>query len=192
MKVEDGSLRIRSTRTAHAYVGRRRRGAGRCARDSSTPATWSSCAATDIISSDGAAASSISAASRFIRKKSKPSSTGMPRCACRAPNRGAARSPAPSWSPMSFWPTATTPAAATKSAIEILADCRASLASYKVPAVIRFVPSLDITRGRKAGPARCIMFWSPEAAAASALPSREGLPRPATMSSRWRGAKATN
>ncbi len=27
----------------------------------------------------------------------------------------------------------------------ILADCQASLASHKVPAVIRFVPSLDVT-----------------------------------------------
>jgi acyl-coenzyme A synthetase/AMP-(fatty) acid ligase len=32
---------------------------------------------------------------------------------------------------------------------QILADCRASLASYKVPAVIRFVPSLDITSAGK-------------------------------------------
>jgi acyl-coenzyme A synthetase/AMP-(fatty) acid ligase len=31
----------------------------------------------------------------------------------------------------------------------ILADCRASLAPYKVPAVIRFVPSLDITAAGK-------------------------------------------
>ena len=32
---------------------------------------------------------------------------------------------------------------------EILADCRASLASHKVPAVIRFVPSLDVTAAGK-------------------------------------------
>jgi acyl-coenzyme A synthetase/AMP-(fatty) acid ligase len=32
---------------------------------------------------------------------------------------------------------------------QILADCKASLASYKVPAVIRFVPSLDITAAGK-------------------------------------------
>jgi acyl-coenzyme A synthetase/AMP-(fatty) acid ligase len=31
----------------------------------------------------------------------------------------------------------------------ILADCRASLASYKVPAVIRFVASLDVTPAGK-------------------------------------------
>jgi acyl-CoA synthetase (AMP-forming)/AMP-acid ligase II len=32
---------------------------------------------------------------------------------------------------------------------EILADCRASLASHKVPAVIRFVPALDVTAAGK-------------------------------------------
>ena len=32
---------------------------------------------------------------------------------------------------------------------QILADCRASLPSYKVPAVIRFVRSLDITAAGK-------------------------------------------
>jgi acyl-CoA synthetase (AMP-forming)/AMP-acid ligase II len=32
---------------------------------------------------------------------------------------------------------------------EILADCRASLAAYKVPAVIRLVPSLDVTAAGK-------------------------------------------
>jgi acyl-coenzyme A synthetase/AMP-(fatty) acid ligase len=31
----------------------------------------------------------------------------------------------------------------------ILADCKASLASHKVPAVIRFVPSLDVTAAGK-------------------------------------------
>ena len=36
---------------------------------------------------------------------------------------------------------------------KILADCRASLAPYKVPAVIRFVPSLDLTAAGKL--ARC-------------------------------------
>src|ERR1700728_487646 len=86
-------------------------------RGSSTPAAWSNGAVTDIISRDGAAASSTSAASRFIRKKSKPSSTGMPGSACRAPNPDAARSPAPSWSPTSFWPKTPTPAGAVRSAI---------------------------------------------------------------------------
>ena len=32
---------------------------------------------------------------------------------------------------------------------EILADCRASLASHKVPAVIKFVSSLDVTAAGK-------------------------------------------
>ena len=62
MKVVDGSLRIRSKRAAHAYVGKQRGRARPTRTASSIPATWSSCAATAIISSAGAAASSISAA----------------------------------------------------------------------------------------------------------------------------------
>ncbi len=42
---------------------------------------------------------------------------------------------------------------------KILADCRAQLASHKVPAVIRFVPVARRDAGRKAGPSRCIMSW---------------------------------
>jgi len=41
----------------------------------------------------------------------------------------------------------------------ILADCRASLAPHKVPAMIKFVTALDVTTAGKAGPTRCIMFW---------------------------------
>jgi acyl-coenzyme A synthetase/AMP-(fatty) acid ligase len=32
---------------------------------------------------------------------------------------------------------------------EILSDCRTSLAPHKVPAIIRFVPSLDMTAAGK-------------------------------------------
>ena len=149
MKVEDGSLADSFDANRPCLCRPKRSGAGRCSKDSSIPATWSNCAETDTISSGGAAASSISAASRFIRKKSKPSSTGMPRSECRAPNRGAARSPAPSWSPMSFWPKAADASRSDEIRDQILADCRASLPSYKVPAVIRFVRSLDITAAGK-------------------------------------------
>ena len=62
MKIEDGSLRIRSARTARALSRRGRRRARATPTASSTPATWSSCAATAITSSAGAAASSMSAA----------------------------------------------------------------------------------------------------------------------------------
>ncbi len=49
MKVEDGSLRIRSRRTAHALCRTECRRAGRRATALSTPATWWSCAAIAII-----------------------------------------------------------------------------------------------------------------------------------------------
>ena len=41
------------------------------------------------------------------------------------------------------------PAASGEIRDKILADCRASLASHKVPAVIRFVPALDVTPAGK-------------------------------------------
>ena len=62
MKIEDGSLRIRSPRTALRYLGADMAPRSRTTTASSTPATWSSCAATATISSAGAAASSMSAA----------------------------------------------------------------------------------------------------------------------------------
>jgi hypothetical protein len=147
MKVEDGSLRIRSKRTAHAYVGRQA-AALTDARDSSTPATWSSCAATATTSSAGAAASSILAASRFIPRKSRRSSTGMPRCGCPAP---IAPQPDHRRHRGRRCDLADGDGADRSDEIrdEILADCRASLASHKVPAVIRFVASLDVTAAGK-------------------------------------------
>ncbi len=42
---------------------------------------------------------------------------------------------------------------------KILADCRAHLAPHKVPAMIKFVPRARHHDGRKAGATRCIMFW---------------------------------
>ena len=42
----------------------------------------------------------------------------------------------------------------------ILADCKASLAPHKVPAVIKFVPVARHHRGREAGPARRLR-WRP-------------------------------
>ena len=57
---------------------------------------------------------------------------------------------------------------------KILADCRASLAPHKVPAMINFVPALDITAAGKLARHRCVMCWSPAAAAASGLRSRAG------------------
>ena len=149
MKVEDGSLRIRSKRTAHAYVGRnaaaadRRRRLRRHRRHGRTARR----------------PLSFRRPPRRHHQYRRPqgSSRGdrgghqpaCRRCGCRAPDRAAARSPAASWSPMSFWPMAATPAASDEIRARILADCRASLAPHKVPAVIKFVPSLDITAAGK-------------------------------------------
>ena len=58
----------------------------------------------------------------------------------------AARSPVRSWSPTSFSPTACDKGRSDEIRNQILADCRASLAPHKVPAVITFVEALDITR----------------------------------------------
>ena len=68
----------------------------------STPATWSSCATAATTSSAGAAASSISAATRFIPRRSRRRSTATRACACRWSRRGTTRSPAPSSSPRSW------------------------------------------------------------------------------------------
>ena len=42
---------------------------------------------------------------------------------------------------------------------KILADCRAQLAPHKVPAMIKFVESLEITAAGKLARSRCIMSW---------------------------------
>ena len=62
MKVEDGSLRIKSARAASRYVGSADLCRSSTPRASSKPETWSSCGMTAIISWGGGAASSMSAA----------------------------------------------------------------------------------------------------------------------------------
>ncbi len=103
MKIEDGSLRIRSSRTAHAMSGGTRL-RYLMLMASLIPATWLNCAESDITLPAGAAVSSTLAVSRFILRKSKPSSTGMRKYGCLAPDRGIARSRVHSWWPMSFSP----------------------------------------------------------------------------------------
>ena len=61
MKVVDGSVRIRSHRTARAPISAPMRRRSPMPRASSTPAIWSSCAASATISSASAATSSTSA-----------------------------------------------------------------------------------------------------------------------------------
>jgi acyl-CoA synthetase (AMP-forming)/AMP-acid ligase II len=148
MKVDDGSLRIRSTRTAHAYVGR------------------NAAALTD---SDGFVDTGDMVERRgeryhFVGRrggimnigglKVHPEEIeavinrhGEVRMSC-AKSR---RSPITGAIVVADVVLANSDDSSRSGAVrdEILANCRASLASYKVPAVIRFVRSLDVTAAGK-------------------------------------------
>ncbi len=71
LKVDDGSLRIRSPRTARRYGSAAPTRRCSTPRDTLTLATWSSAAMTAITSSVAAAESSTSAGSRFIPRRSR-------------------------------------------------------------------------------------------------------------------------
>ena len=181
MKVEDGSLRIRSTRTAHAYVGR------------------NAAALTDAegFVDTGDMVELRGDRYHFVGRRGGIINIGGLKvhpeeieavinrhAEVRMSRARSRRSPITGAIVVADVILADGDSTGRSDEIrdEILADCRASLAPHKVPAVIRFVAVARYDGGRKAGATRCIMFWSPEEAAASASPSRKGLPRPATMS----------
>src|SRR5665213_3631080 len=148
MKVEDGSLRIRSTRTAHAYVGRN---------------------AADLAGSDGFIDSGDMVELRgdryyFVGRRGGIINIGglkvHPEEIEAVINRHAdvrmsrarsRRSPITGGIVVADVILADGDASGRSNEIreQILADCRAALASYKVPAVIKFVPSLDVTPAGK-------------------------------------------
>jgi acyl-coenzyme A synthetase/AMP-(fatty) acid ligase len=148
MKVEDGSLRIRSTRTAHAYVGR------------------NAAALTD---ADGFVDTGDMVERRgdryhFVGRRGGIINIGglkvHPEEIEAVINRHAdvrmsrarsRRSPITGAIVVADVILADGDSAGRGDEIRkaILADCRASLASHKVPAVIRFVPSLDVTAAGK-------------------------------------------
>src|ERR1700722_1659214 len=148
MKVEDGSLRIRSARTARAYVGRR---------------------AVELTDADGFVDTGDMVELRgdryhFVGRRggiinigglkvhpeeieaviNRHSEVRMSRAKSR-------RNPITGAIVVADVILAEGESAGRSDKIrnEILADCRASLASHKVPAVIRFVPSLDVTAAGK-------------------------------------------
>jgi acyl-coenzyme A synthetase/AMP-(fatty) acid ligase len=148
MKVEDGSLRIRSTRTAHAYVGRQ---------------------AAALTDAEGFVDTGDMVARRgdryhFVGRRGGIINIGglkvHPEEIEAVINRHAdvrmsrarsRRSPITGAIVIADVILADGDSAGRSDEIRkaILADCRASLASHKVPAVIRFVPSLDVTAAGK-------------------------------------------
>jgi acyl-coenzyme A synthetase/AMP-(fatty) acid ligase len=148
MDVKDGSLRIRSTRTAHAYVGRN---------------------AADLAGSDGFIDTGDMVELRgdryyFVGRRGGIINIGGLKvhpeeieavinrhAEVRMSRARSRRSPITGGIVVADVILANADASGRSNEIreQILADCRASLASYKVPAVIKFVSSLDITAAGK-------------------------------------------
>jgi acyl-coenzyme A synthetase/AMP-(fatty) acid ligase len=148
MKVEDGSLRIRSKRTAHAYVGRQ---------------------AAALTDADGFVDTGDMVELRggryhFVGRRGGIINIGGLKvhpeeieavinrhAEVRMSRARSRRSPITGAVVVADVVLAdgSDPARGNEIRDRILADCRASLASYKVPAVIRFVASLDVTPAGK-------------------------------------------
>jgi acyl-coenzyme A synthetase/AMP-(fatty) acid ligase len=148
MKVEDGSLRIRSTRTAHAYVGR------------------NAVALTDAqgFVDTGDMVELRGARYHFVGRRGGIINIGGLKVhpeeieavinrqdEVRMSRARSRRSPITGAIVVADVVLAEGVAAGAADEIRnrILTECRASLASHKVPAVIRFVPSLDVTPAGK-------------------------------------------
>jgi acyl-coenzyme A synthetase/AMP-(fatty) acid ligase len=148
MKVEDGSLRIRSKRTAHAYVGRH---------------------AAQLADADGFVDTGDMVELRgdryhFVGRRGGIINIGGLKvhpeeieavinrhAEVRMSRARSRRSPITGAVVVADVVLAdgSDPARESEIRDKILADCRASLASHKVPAVIRFVPALDVTPAGK-------------------------------------------
>jgi acyl-coenzyme A synthetase/AMP-(fatty) acid ligase len=148
MKVEDGSLRIRSTRTAHAYVGRN---AAPLADSEGFVDTG------DMVELRGDRYHFVGRRGGIINiggLKVHPEEIEAVinrHAEVRMSRARSRKSPITGGIVVADVILANSDAASRSDAIrdEILADCRASLASHKVPAMIKFVPSLDITAAGK-------------------------------------------
>ena len=148
MDVKDGALRIRSTRTAHAYVGRN---------------------AADLAGSDGFIDTGDMVEKRgdryyFVGRRGGIINIGGLKvhpeeieavinrhAEVRMSRARSRRSPITGGIVVADVILADGDASSRSTEIreQILADCRAALASYKVPAVIKFVASLDVTPAGK-------------------------------------------
>jgi acyl-coenzyme A synthetase/AMP-(fatty) acid ligase len=148
MKVEDGSLRIRSKRTAHAYVG----------RDAAALTDADGFVDTgDMVELRGDRYHFVGRRGGIINiggLKVHPEEVEAiinrdPQV--RMSRARSRKSPITGAVVMAdvILADGSDPAASGEIRDRILADCRASLASHKVPAVIRFVPALDVTPAGK-------------------------------------------
>jgi acyl-coenzyme A synthetase/AMP-(fatty) acid ligase len=148
MKVEDGSLRIRSTRAAHAYVGRQ---AGVLTDAEGFVDTG------DMVERRGDRYHFVGRRGGIINiggLKVHPEEIEAVinrHAEVRMSRARSRRSPITGAIVVADVILADGDSAGRSDKIrnEILADCRASLAPHKVPAVIRFVPSLDVTAAGK-------------------------------------------
>jgi acyl-coenzyme A synthetase/AMP-(fatty) acid ligase len=148
MKVEDGSLRIRSMRTAHAYVGRQAAALTDAEGFVDTG---------DMVERRGDRYHFVGRRGGIINiggLKVHPEEIEAVinrHAEVRMSRARSRRSPITGAIVVADVVLADGGSAGRSDKIrnEILADCRASLASHKVPAVIRFVPSLDVTAAGK-------------------------------------------
>jgi acyl-coenzyme A synthetase/AMP-(fatty) acid ligase len=148
MKVEDGSLRIRSMRTAHAYVGRQAAALTDAEGFVDTG---------DMVERRGDRYHFVGRRGGIINiggLKVHPEEIEAVinrHAEVRMSRARSRRSPITGAIVVADVVLADGDSASRSDNIrnEILADCRASLASHKVPAVIRFVPSLDVTAAGK-------------------------------------------
>ena len=148
MKVEDGSLRIRSKRTAHAYVGRQ---AAALTDDQGFVDTG------DMVERRGDRYHFVGRRGGIINiggLKVHPEEIEAVinrHAEVRMSRARSRRSPITGAIVVADVILADGDGASRSDEIrsQILADCRASLASHKVPAVIRFVASLDVTAAGK-------------------------------------------
>jgi acyl-coenzyme A synthetase/AMP-(fatty) acid ligase len=148
MKVEDGSLRIRSKRTAHAYVGHHAPALADAAGFVDTG---------DMVELRGDRYHFVGRRGGIINiggLKVHPEEIEAVinrHAEVRMSRARSRRSPITGAIVVAEVVLAdgSDPAASGEIRDSILADCRASLASYKVPAVIRFVPALDVTPAGK-------------------------------------------
>jgi acyl-coenzyme A synthetase/AMP-(fatty) acid ligase len=148
MKVEDGSLRIRSTRTAHAYVGRQAAALTDAEGFVDTG---------DMVERRGDRYHFVGRRGGIINiggLKVHPEEIEAvinQHADVRMSRARSRRSPITGAVVVADVILADGDSADRSDEIRkaILADCRASLASHKVPAVIRFVPSLDVTAAGK-------------------------------------------
>jgi acyl-coenzyme A synthetase/AMP-(fatty) acid ligase len=148
MKVEDGSLRIRSKRTAHAYVGRQAAALTDAQGFVDTG---------DMVERRGERYHFVGRRGGIINiggLKVHPEEIEAVinrHAEVRMSRARSRRSPITGAIVVADVILADGDGASRSDAIrnEILAECRASLASHKVPAVIRFVASLDVTAAGK-------------------------------------------